>query len=201
MTEPLTPTPTPTIEAPPQPTVDTSYMDNLSVAEIVPKNGSHKCKIASFEPQIDTESGSVTQWRFTLESAEPIADNMGGTIPEGTRLATYGMFMAPSQFTKPEECHKRSKQVTMALNGIVCDPRNDPGYKKANEAYAALPLEKKRPMFSGPQLWMDHELEYYSQWNGTVVLATLNTKVDKNGIVRTNLTGIAAANGPRATKR
>jgi hypothetical protein len=48
---------------------------------------------------------------------------------------------------------------------------------------------------------MDSDLEFYSQWVGTVVQATLNTRVGKDGVERTNLLGLAAKDSVRAAAK
>lgn len=200
MTEPLTPTVDPSAQPQP-PTVDTSPMDNHSTAEVHPKNGTHLVKLATFEPSVGTESGAVEQWRLTLDAAETIPDDAGGTIPDGTRLGTFTVFMAPSQYRSLDECIDTVCKYLQAFNGIIRDPRNDRQFKAADAAFKALPVDKKRPGWTGSPPFLDHEIEYYTQWSQTVVLATLATRAGKDGILRTNLVGIAAANGPRATRK
>lgn len=173
-------------------------MEATSTAIIGPANGSHLVRIAGFEPRIDSEAGIVTQWAFQLEAAEPIQDNQQppGTIAEGTRLGTFSVFMAPSQYRTQDACQKSAKAYSQALNNIPRDMKVDPGFRKADAAWAALPAQQKRPTFTGTPPIMDSELEWYSQWVGTVVIATFS---GKNGMV--NLSSMSAKDGPRAARK
>lgn len=187
---------------PEQPQVDFSAAEATSTATIAPANGTHLVRIAGFEPRVNAESGTVQAWVFTLDAAENIPDNQKPPqeIPEGSRLGTFSTFMAPSQFTSLQDCIADAKKSSQALNNIVRDIRKDPGMKNADSAWNALPAQQKRPMFTGTPPMMDADLEWYSQWVGAVVLATLNTKVGKDGVERTNLIGLAAKDSVRVIK-
>lgn len=191
-----------TTDAPGAPEVDFSAAEAASTATISPANGTHLCRIAAFEPSTDSETGTVQQWRFTLDAAEPVPDNQKPPqeIPEGSRLGTFSVFVSPSQYRSLDDCVKEAKIMSQALNGIVRDMRADPNFKRADTAWSQLPAQAKRPMFTGQPPMMDADLEWYGQHVGTLVLATLSTKVGKDGISRTNLTGLAAKDGPRAGK-
>lgn len=184
------------------PAVDFSAMDAASTATIAPANGTHLCVLRGFEPVINQEYGRVEQWKFTLEAAEPIPDNQKppGVIPEGSRLGTFSVFVAPSQYRSLDECVVEVKKISQALNGIVRDTRADLGFKKADAAWAALPPQAKRPAFTGTPPVLDSELEWYGQHVNTLVLATLSTRVGKDGLERTNLVGLLAKDAPRASK-
>lgn len=186
-----------------QPQVDFSAAEAATTVEVYPANGSHLVKIVEFVPVTDQDAGIVSQWKFTLDAAEAIDDSQKPpqTLAEGTRLGTFTVFISPSQYRSLQECIDEAKKMSMALNDIVRDPRTDPQYKRANAAWAALPMPQKRPMFTGTPAVMDNEPEWYSQWNGTVVLATLNTRTGKDGTTRTNLTGLAAKSFQRPNKR
>lgn len=188
-------------EAAAAPTVDFSAMDETSPITDRPKDGTYLFKVTAFAPIIDQEAGVVTQIKFALDSAEAIPTALGNTISESTRMGTFSMFVSQSQYRDLPSCIKLVKQVSLALNNIVVAPKTDPKGEQANARWRALDTTHKRPSYvnqGGMSPVMDSELEFYTQWEGTLLLGRLRTKPGAN---LTNLEEVFAASTPRAVKR
>lgn len=195
------PTPAPDID--PQ-ELDFSPSDNVNLKPIAPANGTHLCRLSGFEPAVDPDTGRVLRWVITLDAAEDIPDNQNppSKIADGARIGTFSVFMSPSEYTKEEDCVATALRMSFALNEIVCDPRNDPDYKHAKEAWKVLPPVSKHPTFAGTPAMLPSRIEYYNQHVGKLVKVTFATKASKStGQLNTRLTGFAAPKTPGALKK
>lgn len=186
--------------APATPTVDFSAMNDAEVVSPKPKDGTYLAVIRKFEPTVDQEAGIVTQFKFTLEAAEPVPDTFGDHIAEGARLGTYSMFVSQSQYRAMDACLATVKRISMGLNNIVIDPKKDPRGNVAKDAWSKLDDRAKRPAYvgvGGAMPVLDSELDLYAQHEGTVVQVRLSTKPG----AMTNLIDVLAKDTPRATPK
>lgn len=176
---------------PDAPVIDTSWLDNTGLSEPMLKGPcSPVCTIAKFSPAIKADSGEMYGMSLDLVLDEPVDDNQGGQIPVGKSFNYMKVFTAVTDKKPIERVNRIVGNMIAALNGIVIDPKTDPGDRRAKAALAALPPLAKTP---SPQ---DRDQSHYDQHVGKKVKAHLKPNgVDKNGFPQVDLMGLSAVPG------
>jgi len=179
-----------------EPQIDTSGMDSISSYIPQPKSGTFLCQIIGYSPDFDREDPSkLAGQRITLAAAEPIPDDMGGTIEVGARIGAFRIWTVGDQYRDTARINREWLGRVQALNNIVRDRKVDPRGDAADAAAKALPPIKKCP------LPLDVDQGRYDQWVKDYVLVKLTNAPGKDGNSNVNLNAIMAKDTPRTAAK
>jgi hypothetical protein len=185
--------PMPAGTAPAIPSIDTSEYDVTSSYDPCPKDGTYLVAVNMFDAAKD-EAGAVFGWKLAVTTCEPVPDEFGKPLIEGYRIGPCTIFTSESQYRTRDECIRRCKGYLQGLNNLVYAPREDGDRRKIDAALLALDPARRTPSR------LDSDESHYKQWINTVILATLRSKVGKDGVKRTEITEILARETPRKAK-